>query len=752
MTTAAYSISWANPAPATYTLTAVATDQLGATTTSAARTITVNGANLPPTVNLTAPANNARYNIPASVTINANAAAPEANDTVAKVEFYANGNLINTDTAAPFNFVWNPTPGTYVITAKATDGQGAETTSNTRTITVSATNTPPTANLTAPANNSIYIAPASLTVSANANSPEVNGFVQRVEFYANGNLIGTDTTAPYSISWASPPPGVYTITAKSIDDLNAETTSTPRTVTITAANAAPTAAISAPANNAKFNAPATVTINANVAAPETNDTLARVEFYVNGALTATLTAPPYSYTANNLVAGTYILSVKAVDGFGLETTSAARTIVVSNTNNPPTVSLTAPANNSTVTAPVTVSANANAVEVNGSITQVEFYANGNLIGTDTTAPYSISWTPTAGTYSLTARATDNLGAQTTSNARSVTVINTNQPPTVTLTSPANNATYAAPASVALSANPQDSDGAITQVDFYNGATLIGTVTGPPYNATWAAVPAGNYVLTAKATDNLNAVTTSAPVNITVQAAAPAGMYFIHPDHLNTPRLITDQAGTVVWRWDNEDPFGNNAPNENPAGVGAFTCNLRLPGQYFDRETNLHYNYFRDYDPAIGRYIQSDPIGLHGGINTYGYVGGSPIGRSDPSGLIVPVIVGLCAVNPLACGAVVSGAVALGGVLAAQVNKSKKKKQKSEDAPVLCPPPQDDCNEEFKRCNESGWGGKVGFDSACLACFRRCQGTGSWPTSITSGLWGELQVSCEYWLRNIPGRP
>src|SRR4030095_7761996 len=85
-------------------------------------------------------------------------------------------------------------------------------------------------------------------------------------------------------------------------------------------------------------------------------------------------------------------------------------------------------------------------------------------------------------------------------------------------------------------------------------------------------------------------------SFTIGASATT-VYYVHTDHLNTPRLITNQTGQAVWRWDNTEPFGNNVPNENPSGLGNFTCNLRYPGQYFDKETNLHYNYFRDYDPA-----------------------------------------------------------------------------------------------------------------------------------------------------------
>ena len=121
------------------------------------------------------------------------------------------------------------------------------------------------------------------------------------------------------------------------------------------------------------------------------------------------------------------------------------------------------------------------------------------------------------------------------------------------------------------------------------------------------------------------------------------VYYVYTDHLDTPRVITRSPdGKMVWRWDSADPFGLLPPNDNPAGLGVFTFNLRMPGQYFDKSTNLFYNYFRDYDPQLGRYVQSDPIGLAGGINTYGYVEANPLSNIDRTGefAVVPIIVGV----------------------------------------------------------------------------------------------------------------
>jgi RHS repeat-associated protein len=89
---------------------------------------------------------------------------------------------------------------------------------------------------------------------------------------------------------------------------------------------------------------------------------------------------------------------------------------------------------------------------------------------------------------------------------------------------------------------------------------------------------------------------------------------------------------MVWLWD-KDAFGTNAANNQPDGFDRLDYNLRFPGQIFDGLAGLHYNMARDYDPAVGRYIEPDPIGLKGGIDPYGYVEDNPMGSADPLGLV-----------------------------------------------------------------------------------------------------------------------
>lgn len=117
----------------------------------------------------------------------------------------------------------------------------------------------------------------------------------------------------------------------------------------------------------------------------------------------------------------------------------------------------------------------------------------------------------------------------------------------------------------------------------------------------------------------------------------SNLYYIYTDHLNTPRAITDTSNNLQWTWENKEAFGNNQPDEVVSG---FNFNFRFPGQYFDIETGLNYNINRDYNPVWGRYLQSDPLGLDAGLNTYGYVEGNSLKYIDPTGEFLNIVSGV----------------------------------------------------------------------------------------------------------------
>ena len=115
------------------------------------------------------------------------------------------------------------------------------------------------------------------------------------------------------------------------------------------------------------------------------------------------------------------------------------------------------------------------------------------------------------------------------------------------------------------------------------------------------------------------------------------VFYIHPDHLGSPYAVSNNAKNIVWKRDTFElgasPFGADLTvNGKQFSTEYFEMPLRFPGQYWDRETGNHYNYFRDYDPSLGRYVQSDPIGLAGGVNTFSYVSNDPLLGVDIYGL------------------------------------------------------------------------------------------------------------------------
>ena len=206
-----------------------------------------------------------------------------------------------------------------------------------------------------------------------------------------------------------------------------------------------------------------------------------------------------------------------------------------------------------------------------------------------------------------------------------------------------------------------------------------------------------------------------PVAMIDDTGSSPAIYYIHTDQLGTPQKMTDGSANIVW--DNlSDPFGNpvatQGTNWGAANWGGFDwavtllslSNLRFPGQYFDVETRLNQNWNRDYDSTVGRYVQSDPLGVIGGVNTYEYVDGNPLKYIDSDGLnpAASIIVGaeigtsiLPGVGTIA-GAVFGAAAGVGiGIVIDQAIESRSLAGSEERLPIVNP--GRDCNGNCNPC-------------------------------------------------------
>ena len=287
-------------------------------------------------------------------------------------------------------------------------------------------------------------------------------------------------------------------------------------------NNSPSVSITSPSNNQQFaTAPTTITINAN--ASHSDGTVSNVEFYNGATLLGTDNSSPYSYTWSNVVAGTYTITAKAKDDKGAITTSSAITLIVGdggNSGQPATLNKRG-SGSSTQTVAVGEAiagfyyewTNATTVNVTGIPTGIQTTINNSA----KTVTFSGASTQ-SGTFSYTITTVGGNPEASKTGTITVTGNASNQSPSISLTSPINNQSYTSPAIVNLAASASDSDGSITKVDFYNGSTLIGSDNSSPYSYTWSNVVANTYTITAKATDDKGAVTTSSAITITVTNA------------------------------------------------------------------------------------------------------------------------------------------------------------------------------------------------------------------------------------------
>lgn len=212
----------------------------------------------------------------------------------------------------------------------------------------------------------------------------------------------------------------------------------------------------------------------------------------------------------------------------------------------PLLSITSPADKSILDGGAAISITANAISFDGSITKVEFFADGAKIGEDTSYPYSASWLTIDGVHTLTARATDDKGRES-STAMAIVTVN---PPGmhVKITAPANAASFTAPAAITIDAQASDDSSTVSKLEFFNGSLKIGEDTSSPYSFTWTNVTAGNYALQVKATNSAGKTALSTPVNILVNPAQAASFD------------ITDNGGIITAQYPNTSKPSEDFPS------------------------------------------------------------------------------------------------------------------------------------------------------------------------------------------------
>lgn len=497
-TTSPYIYLWNSPPDGISTLSAKATDSNGSITTSAAINITVNNN---PTIVITSPSNNAAFTTPTNITIQT-VPSTYNGTSVQKVEFFVDANKVGEDTSVPYSYTTSSLlVGSYNLTARVTDSNNRQGTSNTATITVNPT-APPTASLTSPSNNSTFIASANINLTATA-TPSSGTTIQRVDFYNGTTKIGEDLSAPYEFTWTNVAAGSYNLKAIAINNNLQEGTSNTATITVNQNQTIPpTVAITQPTANASFFVGDAIPITAQVTNPTTTAYLD-----VNNTQTGWVKLK-IGYTVGNLwspmqnptASGNNTLEITLKDFDNNANWSSIRLYPQGNTTNPINLATYWAAGQNLgdgwkkISIPLAAFVNISF----SSLSYIEFPSSNN-----------------AGNFHLGIREIKFTGGTTPF------VWFGETHPNISTNAGENGAI---PATFVPAAT---SNITINRVEFYDGTSFLASDTSTPYTYTWTNAPQGSHTLTAVTVYNGTSTVTSSPINISVL-----------PVPIATPNVIT----------------------------------------------------------------------------------------------------------------------------------------------------------------------------------------------------------------------
>ncbi|MSU35097.1 MAG: hypothetical protein EXS36_08275 [Pedosphaera sp.] len=359
---------------------------------------------LPPVVSITTPKSGAVVAGPV-IEIEANAA--DTQDGIARVSFFVGDTLVGVATAPPYSVHWTNTSGLkkYALFAKAVDKIGQ--TSLSKAVEVTVSNTLATVVLTAPKHGAVVVPGSIISLSATVTGSP--GPVTKVDFLANGRVIGSAATEPYNFTWLNAKPGHYQVAARAEDAFGAVGESDQAALYVS--NTLPVVAITGPSEGRRSNVKNGIQFTANATDPD--GSISRVSFYVDHKFLGNSSNAPFQFVWTQPTLGSHLLIARAYDLAGSAANSPGVTFVV--TNQPPAVSLTSPSNNQIITLPTPVNVSASVTAGDAAVVKVNFWANNKLVGKATKAPYQLTWSnPALGSYVLSAHVLDSQGVVTIS--------------------------------------------------------------------------------------------------------------------------------------------------------------------------------------------------------------------------------------------------------------------------------------------------------------------------------------------------
>lgn len=582
-----YSATWVSAGIGGHSVTARVTDTNGTVVTSDSKSLTVTTV-LASTVALSvAPSGS----VGTPMTVNASTTVGGAN-AVTAVQFFVNGASIGTDVTAPYNILWTPTVvGTAVLTALVTDSSGATANSSAVNVTIGAgTGNQGSVALTGLVAGTAL--PVGTQVALNATASTVSGStITNIQFFENGVLIGSDTSAPYSVNWTPGSVGDVSLEVRATDSRNVVISSGPIQLNILSGVPPTMAPLSLSPSSATTMPQGAVRYLLATPTAAAGRAIERVEFFIDGARVQESLNPPYTYRfIAPASSGSSIVLARATDNGGLTSEAQVTFSFVNAVGTPPTVNLIAPAPNTIVTPGTTVPLIASALDADGTVASVQFYARGVPQGAaDSSSPYQVNFTPpTPGVYTIEAVATDDRGNTTISNAVNITAAFLL--PTITIVSPSPATTARATPNVPLTVTAAALGGGgapVLLVEFLLDGVPIATRTAPAsgsnFSFQWTPLPdqLGAHVITARVTDANSQSATSLPLNVTVAnlvGAPPTVNISVSPspNNLQTASTVNFIGNAIA-----------NGTGNSLTGVEFFLNDVSIGNAAREQTTNLY---------------------------------------------------------------------------------------------------------------------------------------------------------------------